>query len=1155
MADGNFTVSSSTPEIFTRVRGEISDSRGDVSLIRATGEEVSAIKGTKIYLNDTLSSREDSAVIAYFGDSGVLVLGQNQQVPLTSDFFNNVDSLEQTASANTGAQTASSQPNGGIYLAALEQAIQAGQNIEELLEPTAAGGDSANESGAASSVVFYQRTGDSLFSVSGFDPTVIAVEQTAPVIEIGDLDSNNQVNGINNIPTIDTATGTIQTESIAAAGDTVAIFTASDLDGDLITYSITSGNADSYFEIVDPASGVVTLTVLGAAAVNNDELVDTDYVLGVTANDGTVDSVEAFATVTFDGVNDVIVMDTATGSIQAENSATQGAVATFVASDLDGVDISYAITDGNASGYFQLANASSGAVTLTTAGAEALANDELDDTDNTLTVTASTTFEGVTETTSASTTVKFDGVNDPILMDTPTDVTLTENQAVTLGQVLATFTATDLDATAITYTMTGGSVVGVAYVEIDSATGEVKLTQAGVDAVADDTLYDKTLDLTVTATTILDGEDDVGTESVARTVKVSLDGVNDAPTLTIDDDTGTLAPNSINTLTGSGALTVNDVDTGDSVTVKVNSDPSLTTSTGVVLPDVMKAALLDGFTVNQNSWNYSTSENLDFLAAGETITLTYGVVATDKSGATSDAQTVIVTLTGPKLLVSENFDGDTEADGWINAAGEAYSTITQAGEDSTNFLGQIGKQGGRVRADTEVKEVVSKDFFLGGKYDGENVTIKFDFYEIDSWDNETFNVFVNDLMVKNDSYNWQGPDKRDGITGDTGTKLKNNIGRTNTRWSNNDEAHAYEVQAVVRGGGFVKLGFGAGLSSGINDESYGIDNIEITVPGVTGVVTAPVAAMALTATLIDGIVEGLSYITSSGLEGFTAADGGFNYAAGDTVTFSIGRLVVGDIDMASIGDDQVFLQDIAEVDRSDMNDEYLENMAVLLQSLDHNGDAYDGIEITAAMRDAFSQQGFDLAMLSSEDLNALIEATGRQVVSEDAAMVHVEDMLLAYTDLEAGDMDDRVADDVINSVDTTGNDQLSGEGGKDTLSSGTDLHNHIYHTEDTGHTDTIKDFDMSDVSAGGDVLNFADFLSHDEGEDITEFLHVHLVGTDTVITVDADGTHADEHADLTVVLEGVDLTAGYVDTGGLGVDQAALLQNLIDGDHLIVDSI
>jgi Ca2+-binding RTX toxin-like protein len=197
MADGNFTVASSTPEIFTRVRGEISDSRGDVSLIRATGEEVPAIKGTKIYLNDTLSSREDSAVIAYFGDSGVLVLGQNQQAALASDFFNNVDSLEQVGSANTGALNTSRQPDAGIDLAALEQAIQAGQNIEELLEPTAAGGDATNESGASSSVVFYQRTGDSLIAVSGFETSTVDRAQINPINEIndiGDLDSNNQIN-------------------------------------------------------------------------------------------------------------------------------------------------------------------------------------------------------------------------------------------------------------------------------------------------------------------------------------------------------------------------------------------------------------------------------------------------------------------------------------------------------------------------------------------------------------------------------------------------------------------------------------------------------------------------------------------------------------------------------------------------------------------------------------------------------------------------------------------------------------------------------------------------------------------------------------------------------------------------------------------------
>jgi hypothetical protein len=95
MADGNFTVSAVTPEIFTRVWDEISESKGDVSVFRASGEEVPATKGAKLYLNDTVVSRDDSAIIASFGETGVLVLGQNQQAPLYSEFFQRVDSLEQ----------------------------------------------------------------------------------------------------------------------------------------------------------------------------------------------------------------------------------------------------------------------------------------------------------------------------------------------------------------------------------------------------------------------------------------------------------------------------------------------------------------------------------------------------------------------------------------------------------------------------------------------------------------------------------------------------------------------------------------------------------------------------------------------------------------------------------------------------------------------------------------------------------------------------------------------------------------------------------------------------------------------------------------------------------------------------------------------------
>jgi len=160
--------------------------------------------------------------------------------------------------------------------------------------------------------------------------------------------------------------------------------------------------------------------------------------------------------------------------------------------------------------------------------------------------------------------------------------------------------------------------------------------------------------------------------------------------------------------------------------------------------------------------------------------------------------------------------------------------------------------------------------------------------------------------------------------------------------------------------------------------------------------------------LIDGIIEGMYYETSSGFTGYTDADGNFDYIDGDKVTFKIGSLVIGDIDMDTIGDDKVFLQDIASVDRTDLNDEYVENLAVLLQSLD--SDDGDNIVITEEMREAFSSEDFDLATIDEEALVSIIEDTGRVAVSEDDAMEHVQDMLEEYTDLEEGEFDERLDD-------------------------------------------------------------------------------------------------------------------------------------------------
>ncbi|MCF6207110.1 MAG: Ig-like domain-containing protein, partial [Sulfurovum sp.] len=166
------------------------------------------------------------------------------------------------------------------------------------------------------------------------------------------------------------------------------------------------------------------------------------------------------------------------------------------------------------------------------------------------------------------------------------------------------------------------------------------------------------------------------------------------------------------------------------------------------------------------------------------------------------------------------------------------------------------------------------------------------------------------------------------------------------------------------------------------------------------------------AVIIDGIVEGLYYETSSGLSGYTDADGSFDYADGDMVIFSIGNVQIGQIDTECIEDGKVFLQDLAGVDRTDMNDEYVENMAVLLQSLDNDGDAYNGIVVTEEMHEAFSDESFDLATISEEDLVSIIETTGKDAVSESDAMTHVGAMLEAYDGVEEGTLETHVSDQI-----------------------------------------------------------------------------------------------------------------------------------------------
>ena len=196
MKAADIAQSTVTPEVFARARGEISQSKGDVSLFLSSGEEVPAIKGTKLYLNDTIVSLEDSAVIANFGDASVLVLGQDQQVCLNADFFHRIDLLEQLATLDSSAKYKEPQLAGAIDIATLNIAIQADQNIETLLNNSIAAGHitaaAASNYGDVSTVVLYQKVGDSLRPVSDFLVSTFGLAEIDRINDIGVLDSNHQ---------------------------------------------------------------------------------------------------------------------------------------------------------------------------------------------------------------------------------------------------------------------------------------------------------------------------------------------------------------------------------------------------------------------------------------------------------------------------------------------------------------------------------------------------------------------------------------------------------------------------------------------------------------------------------------------------------------------------------------------------------------------------------------------------------------------------------------------------------------------------------------------------------------------------------------------------------------------------------------------------
>ncbi|HHJ3167761.1 TPA: tandem-95 repeat protein, partial [Vibrio parahaemolyticus] len=276
-----------------------------------------------------------------------------------------------------------------------------------------------------------------------------------------------------------------------------------DADGDKL--SIESASVPKEQGTVEVVNGKLVFTPT--------ENFNGDAEIIYTVTDGQLTD-EAKVTVTVNPVNDAptIKVD-AVESITEDAVSTDTVVATLTVRDTDTSEDQLTVSlENNSNGYFVLVGDE---VKLTQAGVDAVNNDELNLKD--LTISASVS-DGVNPTANDSDSLIVNRVNDAPTIKVDAVESITED-AVSTDTVVATLTVRDTDTSEDQLTVSLENNSNGYFVLVGN---EVKLTQAGVDAVNNDELNLK--DLTISAS-VSDGVNPTASDSDSLIVN----RVNDAP--------------------------------------------------------------------------------------------------------------------------------------------------------------------------------------------------------------------------------------------------------------------------------------------------------------------------------------------------------------------------------------------------------------------------------------------------------------------------------------------------------------------------------------------------------------------------------------------------------------------------------------------------
>ncbi|WP_335919562.1 retention module-containing protein [Shewanella algae] len=591
--------------------------------------------------------------------------------------------------------------NSGVdaEIAALQAQILAGDDPTANLPATAAGAGTAGNQGDFGYVAV-DRDGSELlasagYDTSGFDQTAITTQEeilledltlTGPTLNSGaaTLSDANLPTGTTPSPTALTQTGNLSFSAAASVAsltlDGVSIVSggvfngpvsinteygvltinAVDLINGNISYSFTLNSAVDHsssddfsqaFNLIltdlegNSVGNTLTISVLDDAPSGQDDInsVDEDSLLAISGN--LLD-------------NDVQGGDTAQVTAAGSGGNLDNAV-----SNQSQVSGSYGLLTLNADGsYNYQINSAAQAV-------QALAQGE------SLTEVFSYLLTDADGDTSVQTlTITITGTNDVPVISTPqpgeADGAVREAGQFDDGSidpgtpgVSGQLSASDVDNGAVLI-WSGSADSPLGSFSIDAATGawNYQLDNAAAEGLLEGEIRTETFSVTVT--------DEFGA-SAEQLVTITIIGTNDAPILSADSS-GSITEDLdvINgMLSDSGSLSFTDVDIGDSHVVSSSYNGDVSWSGGA-LDQATQDALAAGFSADNSGWSYDIANSLvQFLAVGETITLSFTLTVTDAFGA-SDSQLVTLTINGTNDGPIINPPGEGDADGTVREAGQ-----------------------------------------------------------------------------------------------------------------------------------------------------------------------------------------------------------------------------------------------------------------------------------------------------------------------------------------------------------------------------------------------------------------------------------------------------------------------------------------------------